>query len=266
MTIRKKTPPQIPGFEHLHSDIVLIPGYRGSKLYNPKTKTTSWLNLQIPFSSHSKGNLDLPLHITKHEPDQLIPHGIFQKIAFYKFYDSLIQHMDALSSQKNSSTPFRFHKFSYDWRRSNQATSDIFLEYLKQIYSTNGEKPIYIFAHSNGGLIALSVLHRAPHLIAGVIFAGTPFGGAPGIFHELKFGSPVLFNKRLQDPTTIFTFRTAFQLLPIKYNAFKNPLTGKDFYVDYFNSKEWLNSEWSDVIFEDTPRNLEIGTKEERIA
>ncbi|CAG8634567.1 61_t:CDS:2 [Dentiscutata erythropus] len=265
MTIRKKTPPQIPGFEHLHSDIVLIPGYRGSKLYNQKTKTTTWLNLQIPLSPHSKGNLDLPLQITKDEPDRFIPHGILQKIAFYKFYDSLIQHMDNLSSQKNSSS-FKFHKFSYDWRRSNQATSDIFLEYLKKIYAANGEKPIYIFAHSNGGLITLSVLHRAPHLIAGVIFAGTPFGGAPGIFHELKFGSPVLFNKKLQDPTTIFTFRTAFHLLPIKCNAFKNPVTGKDFYIDYFDSKEWLNSEWSDVIFEDTPRNLAIGTKEERIA
>src|SRR6266498_254026 len=309
----KKVVEEISGFEYIHSDIVIIPGFRGSRLVNEKTKRPGWISLSTPFLPHSKESIDLPLNITKHEQDRLIPDGIVQKVAWYKFYENLVNYLDDLSksrernlkkeekklkkkqnrealnlrenkqepppssssSSSNSSNttsstsinePFKLHKFSYDWRRTNEASTEMFIKFLQNIYNHNGNKKIYIVAHSNGGLISLSALHQHPHLIGGIIFAGTPFGGAPGIFGNLRHGIPLLFNKKLQDDAAHFALRTVFTLMPPKLDAFKDPYDlNKCANVDYFDVEEWKNSNWSYVINEDNPRYDELGSKQERI-
>jgi hypothetical protein len=286
MSFKKKVAEEIPGYEYIHSDIVLIPGFRGSKLVNEKSKRPVWLSLHTPFLPNSRESIDLPLHITKHEKDKLIPNGIVRKIAWYKFYVNIVNHLNYLSksrerklkkegnlnsssstlSDNNINQPFKLHKFSYDWRRTNEASTEVFIEFLQNIYNNNGNKKIYIIAHSNGGLISLSALHQQPHLIGGIIFAGTPFNGAPGIFGNLRHGIPLLFNKRLQDDAAHFALRTVFNLMPSKLDAFKDPNDlSKNANIDYFNIEEWKNSDWSLVINEDNPRYDELGSRQERI-
>ncbi|CAG8583303.1 4928_t:CDS:2 [Diversispora eburnea] len=247
-------PKIVPGFENLHSDIVIIPGFKGSRLFNTVTKNAGWLELHTPFLPYSKENIDLPLEIEKNEEHCLVPDGIFARVLWMKFYDTLIKHLEDLEikwnqdlqksfdeEKTNSKSPLRFHKFSYDWRRSNEAT------------------------HSNGGLITLSTLHQAPHLIAGAIFAGTPFHGAPGILRDLRFGSDTLFNKKIQDDAAFITFRPVLGFLPWNRIAFRDIDTNEDVYVDYFDIKEWLKNDWVNIIHEDNLRYLELGSKEKRI-
>jgi pimeloyl-ACP methyl ester carboxylesterase len=303
MTFKKKVVEEFLGYEYIHSDIVLIPGFRGSKLVDEKSKRPGWISLHTPFIPNSKESIDLPLHVTKHEHDRLIPGGIVKKVAWLKFYESLVNHLDDLTksrekrikkeekrfkkkerenveeipSSSSSATSsdnmsddinqqFRLHKFSYDWRRTNEASTEVFIEFLQNIYNNNGNKKIYIIAHSNGGLISLSALHQRPHLVGGIIFAGTPFNGAPGIFGNLKHGISLLFNKRLQDDASHFALRTVFTLMPSKLDAFKDPNDlSKNANVDYFDIEEWINSDWSLVINEDNPRYDELGSKQERI-
>ncbi|CAG8437698.1 8985_t:CDS:2 [Funneliformis mosseae] len=240
MTFKKKVVKEIPGFEYIHSDIVLIPGFRGSKLVNDKTKKTGWISLCTPFLPQSKESIDLPLNITKHEQDSI---------------NGTIIHQ-----------PFKLHKFSYDWRRTNESSTEIFIKFLQDIYNNNGNKKIYIIAHSNGGLISLSALHQHPHLIGGIIFAGTPFGGAPGIFGNLRHGISLLFNKKIQDDAAHFALRTVFSLMPPKLDAFKDQDDSTKYAnIDYFDVEEWKNSDWSLAINEDNPRYNELGTRQERI-
>ncbi|RHZ74357.1 hypothetical protein Glove_225g53 [Diversispora epigaea] len=302
------SPKIVPGFENLHSDIVIIPGFKGSKLHDTVTKTSGWLELQTPLLPYSRENIDLPLEIEKNEEHRLVPGGLFSKILWMKFYDSLIKYLENLEikynnnnnnnnnnnttknnkdlqesldamgdildalddkenfeEQTNSKSPLRFHKFSYDWRRSNEASVERFLEFLTEIYNNNNNNPIYVIAHSNGGLITLSTLHQAPHLIAGAIFAGTPFHGAPGIFRDIKFGSNILFNKKLQDDAAFLTFRTVFGFIPWNKVIFKDIETAENVHVDCFDINEWLRNDWINTIHKDNSRYLELGSKEKRI-
>ncbi|KAG9293881.1 hypothetical protein G9A89_019219 [Geosiphon pyriformis] len=259
-------PTEIPGFEYLHSDVILIPGFRASTLWDQERKKRVWLDLKLPFLPCSKESIDLPLDIIKNEPDRLIADGILTKILWTKYYDSLITHLKTLekSYQKEESV-FTFHTFSYDWRRTNEASVETFVAFVQKIYDKNGRKPVYVICHSNGGLIMLSSLHLQPHLFAGAIFAGTPFHGIPRIFLDLKMGYPILFNKRLQDVEAIFALRPEFGFLPWNLKAFKDHKTGEDVIVDYFDIDTWLKNDWTDIIQTDTKRSLELGTREERI-
>ncbi|CAG8591607.1 17_t:CDS:1 [Paraglomus occultum] len=263
-----KRPADIPGFSHIKGDVVLIHGYKGSKLYNTVSKRTVWVNLHTPLNPYSKETIDLPLHITGNEEDRIVAAKIMRKIAHYKFYDAIVTHLKAIQNSRklsNDEKSFRLHTFAYDWRRENDASVETFTDYLKDIYKNNGNRPIYVIAHSNGGLITLTTLHRHPHLFAGCIFAGTPFHGAPGIFWELKYGAPVLFNKRLQDKAAVFSLRTAYGFLP-PAAPFVDSITKEDIEIDHYDVEAWLNNDWTDVIHEETSRHLQLGTKEERIA
>ncbi|CAH1759578.1 7082_t:CDS:2 [Entrophospora sp. SA101] len=273
-------------------------GFRGSKLYNVKKKSHSWLSITTPFLPNSKENIDLPLNIIADEPDDVIADGILEEIGFIKFYKDLIVYIEELSQQHYKSylrenrksrksklmndsneslqqhqeaqlqnireengkeqlqdqqegykPPFKLHKFSYDWRRSNTSTTNKFLEFLRDIYSNNGQKPIYVIAHSNGGLITLSALHQQPELFAGCIFAGSLFHGAPGILHTFKYGDNILFNKRIHDEAAHFTLRSAYHFLPAQYDkVFKDSVSGE--YLsefDYFDVDCWKNCQLSNL-------------------
>ncbi|CAI2161962.1 15871_t:CDS:2 [Funneliformis geosporum] len=268
MTFKKKVVKEIPGFEYIHSDIVLIPGFRGSKLVNEKTKKTGWISLCTPFLPHSKESIDLPLNITKHEHDRLVPDGIIQKIAWQKFYENLVSYLDDLSKSREKKLKKEEKKLNNKLKQESSSAlqENIFIEFLQNIYNNNGNKKIYIIAHSNGGLISLSALHQHPHLIGGIIFAGTPFGGAPGIFGNLRHGISLLFNKKFQDDAAHFALRTVFSFMPPKLDAFKDQNDSTKYAnIDYFDIEEWKNSDWSFVINEDNPRYNELGTRQERI-
>src|SRR2546423_10166670 len=99
MNFRKKVE-EFPGYEYIHSDIVIIPGFRGSRLVDEKSKRPGWISLHTPFLPHSKESIDLPLHIDKNEQDRLIPGGLLRRVALYKFYESLVNHLDDLSKSR----------------------------------------------------------------------------------------------------------------------------------------------------------------------
>ncbi|CAI2164248.1 6877_t:CDS:2 [Funneliformis geosporum] len=223
MTFKKKVVKEIPGFEYIHSDIVLIPGFRGSKLVNEKTKKTGWISLCTPFLPHSKESIDLPLNITKHEHDRLVPDGIIQKIAWQKFYENLVSYLDDLSKSREK-------KLKKEEKKLNNK--------LKQESSSALQENVQ----------------------------GTPFGGAPGIFGNLRHGISLLFNKKFQDDAAHFALRTVFSFMPPKLDAFKDQNDSTKYAnIDYFDIEEWKNSDWSFVINEDNPRYNELGTRQERI-
>jgi pimeloyl-ACP methyl ester carboxylesterase len=89
------------------------------------------------------------------------------------------------------------------------------VEYLTQIKAETGRGTLVI-AHSMGGLVALHALSKSedPTLFTGIIFGSTPFAGTPNIFQPFRWGDSILFNKTICSPSTVFSFRSSFYLLP----------------------------------------------------
>ena len=73
---------------------------------------------------------------------------------------------------------------------------------------------VTVVAHSMGGLVLLACLQQGAPTVRKVIFAGTPFAGSPKIFPDFVRGDRAGRNRALLSPEALFTFASAFQLLP----------------------------------------------------
>ncbi|KAI8825168.1 Alpha/Beta hydrolase protein [Fimicolochytrium jonesii] len=153
-----------------------------------------------------------------------------------------------------SNGQFRFHPFAYDWRKEPESSSTALEAFLTDIYAKNGGQKITVIAHSMGGLIALSVVNRVPHLFKSVTFVGTPFGGVPLILWQLKRGTPFLAQRNLMTPDLHFGARTSFVFLPTDGKGLV--VDGKngedDYLVDFYNADEWIRNTLSETLSETT--------------
>ena len=161
----------------------------------------------------------------------------------------------------------RVERFPYDWRLPLDILADRLEEFLGKLFNDtqNPERPIRIFAHSMGGLVVRSLIHKNPQLWdqlmardgARFIMLGTPNQGAHSMVEALIGKSDTLRTLArldvVQDLQTILDiigeFRGALQLLPKP--GFED-VGGKQF-DDYFTVARWsaFKAEMKDFWFGD---------------
>ena len=147
----------------------------------------------------------------------------------------------------------RVERFPYDWRLPLDILADRLEEFLSKLFNDTKtpERPIRILAHSMGGLVVRSLIHKNPQLWdqlmardgARFIMLGTPNQGAHSMVEALIGKADTLRTlARLdiaQDLQTILDiigeFRGALQLLPKP--GFQD--VGGAQFDDYFSAGRW---------------------------
>lgn len=151
--------------------------------------------------------------------------------------------------------------FDYDWRQDNRESAKRLCALLDSLAAARGGRvKVNVVAHSMGGLIALHCLRYgtgddtgeptwagARH-VKRVVFLGTPFRGAPGMFDDFTLGTPVGRNRALLSPEALFTFPSAFQLLPAESDFFVDA-SGQPAPFDAYAPQAWVDGGWG--VFQD---------------
>ena len=216
---------------------IVLPGIMGSHLWRNETDRI-WFEL----SDIATGGLnDLRwTTATGASPGD----GISAEKLFDKLYGDLCEFVMATH---------HVERFPYDWRLPLDILADRFERFLRKILddSQNPQRPVRLLAHSMGGLVARSVIHKNPRLWdelmgregARFIMLGTPNQGAHSMVEALIGKSDTLRTlARLDlanDLQTILDiigeFRGALQLLPKP--GFQD--VGGAQFDDYFNAARW---------------------------
>jgi hypothetical protein len=260
--------------------LVMIHGFKGSHLKDSQTGRRAYVtrtgaaglltpSLALPMNwnfKKTKGKGKQKSEVAQ-EKDTLLPDGPIPSVLGVKVYSPF------LKLAKASGRPF--YPFAYDWRRDNNENSVLFERFLESVeekerlkildpieqttqskklserdlqrrkeqrdqLNIHGRVKIQIVAHSNGGLLTLSVLNRRPDLIHSVLFAGVPFGGGIGFMPDLHVGTPLGLNKKLLKPEVLFTFPTSFTFFSLDPNdsgLFESD--GTPIKADLYSIKEW---------------------------
>ncbi|MBL8952722.1 MAG: alpha/beta fold hydrolase [Myxococcaceae bacterium] len=175
---------------------VLVPGYRGSFLYDQNR-----LAYLEPAAAFRVGGESLGTCRGGMKP--LDPGGPMTKFTIWPYaFDVYGGFMEWGEAELPG-----FTAYGYDWRadlRYNGA----------QLCELIGARRANVVAHSMGGLVTMLAVQKCPEKIASVVFAGVPFYGAPGLFRDLFFGAPTNLNRALLSPEALWTFPATWQLLP----------------------------------------------------
>lgn len=191
--------------------LVFIPGTFGSLLYTVRAEeqvtdikddgkrpgalaptlhaeTCRWVNLQHGLGATSDIALPMAWNNGRQEwgAEPLVPTG-------------------CTLAKMNSYSPFMdwakhkwpegfFHPFSYDWRRDNMESTDLFIRHLEAVVMRHGCRAVVV-AHGNGGLIAFAAINERPDLVCGVVFCAASLGPSPASLFELNYGGGGKDNK-----------------------------------------------------------------------
>lgn len=185
---------------------VFVPGYKGSFLADDQGDRP-WLtpgaalsggdrSLALPFPGDHLGPHFGPLH----------PDGPMTRLSVLGIGEDVYLHFLEFAARSLPSPV----AFAYDWRQDIRESGRALCERIAQLHA----KRVTIIAHSMGGLVTLACLRQGAPSVQGVVFAGTPFLGSPKIFHDFVLGDSAGRNHALLSPEALFTFASAFQLMP----------------------------------------------------
>ena len=185
---------------------VFVPGYKGSFLAEASGEH-SWItpgqalgtgdrSLALPFPGQRGGARFGPLH----------PDGPITRISVLGIgEDVYLPFLEFAARSLPGVVPF-----AYDWRRDVRDSGRDLCATIEALKATR----VTVIAHSMGGLVTMHCLARGLSKIRRVVFAGTPFGGAPEIYKDLVRGDPVGRNRALLSAEALFSFTASWQLLP----------------------------------------------------
>lgn len=222
---------------------VFVPGYQGSFLEKQSDHELVWIT---PGDALSNGDVSLALPFegegkVRHY-GTLEPRGpVTRMIVLPALFDvQLYQPWLEFGAKRLPS----FMPFGYDWRQDIRDSGKVLCERLASLPS---KMRIDLVAHSMGGLVTLSCLRHAPPGVAErvdhLVFAGTPFQGAPGIFEDLQRGTTIALNKSLLDQQALLTFASAWQLAPRDADFFVDQ-SGAPAKVAAFDDDAWVKHGW----------------------
>jgi pimeloyl-ACP methyl ester carboxylesterase len=222
---------------------VFVPGYQGTFLEKQSDRELVWLtpgdaffdadvSLALPFEGEGKVR-----HFGTLEPRGPVTRMIVLPALFdVQLYQPWLE----FGAAKLPS----FLPFGYDWRQDVRDSGKLLCDRLA---SLPPRARIDIVAHSMGGLVTLSCLRHAPpeleERVDHLVFAGTPFRGAPGIFEDLQRGTTVFFNTSLLDQEALLTFSSTWQLLPGDAGFFADE-AGAPVQVGAFDEDAWVQHGW----------------------
>ncbi|HWU24320.1 MAG TPA: hypothetical protein VN086_01030 [Candidatus Paceibacterota bacterium] len=198
------------------SDILFLPGIKGSKLYedNPLCLIPSdscGIPLWLPLADATVPELFLD-NEGKSEKNIFVRDSVLLGSAFgQSFYDSFTHTLDQAKSDGAFGKEWNWKAVAYDWRLSlpdiihsglergsriyyGESTSTPYIsQELKKLAAESPSGKVTIIAHSNGGLVAKALIASlgdtlAAQLIDTVIFVGVPQSGAPRALGALLYG------------------------------------------------------------------------------
>lgn len=201
---------------HPISDVLFLPGIKGSKLYedNPLCLIPSdscGIPLWLPLADATAPRLFLDASGKSNE-NVFVRDGVLLGSAFgQSFYDSFTNMLDKAKSDDSFGNGWDWRAIAYDWRLSlpdiihsgvergsriyyGESTSTPYIpQELEQLASRSPSGKVTIIAHSNGGLVAKALIASlgntlAAQLIDSVIFVGVPQSGAPRALGALLYG------------------------------------------------------------------------------
>ena len=232
---------------------LLVPGYRGSFLVTEGSEPErAWLTVG---QALSRGERTLALPFPGQRPGPaygpLRPDGpLTQLSALFVSVDAYRSFMEFGRDRLPGFVPF-----SYDWRRDVRESAGALCARIEQLVAEGGgRRKVNIVAHSMGGLVTMHCLlhggaRAGEHPWAGaehvkrVVIIGTPFTGGPGIFDDLLVGTETMRNRALLAPEALFTFASAFQLLPTRGDFFVDA-EDKPVALDAFDPAVWRAQGW----------------------
>jgi pimeloyl-ACP methyl ester carboxylesterase len=217
---------------HKHP-VLFVPGYMGSELY--RNGEQIWLTgmqalgLATPdLSLNSPGLVEAKYPFT----ELRFLFGLFK-------YEVYADWMAFLREQK-AWVPY---VFAYDWRLSNNTHADALLDFLENISLRHAGGKVHVVGHSNGGVLALSVMNRKPELFASATLAGAPIRGGISFMEDLMPGLSTGLNAKITAPGVVGTFELPYSFFPRNYGTDPSGAlttsSGEILSVDFYKAQDW---------------------------
>lgn len=215
--------------------LVFVPGYMGSKLRDPITKETRWIDLsRIPLNPFQiEGWLDR-LMASLAWPSALEPAGILDDIVILQPWAKMEEYSrlrTALSGMGYKVDPARYaesdrdyFEFPYDWRQSNRDSGKQLAAALARWSEMRGGAKAWVIGHSNGGVVARWAIEKegAAAIVDRLFLFGSPYDGTPKAMRLVTSGIDTFLRMRfsilnIQERTRALfrSFPSAYQIIPV---------------------------------------------------
>lgn len=261
--------PDFDIYNELEGDILVLGGYRGSILKDPKTKKRTWIpvlkaglnirkvNIQLgPSDEDELRELDarkkvFDSNMSENAPDYptTYPDGMLTHIGPVDISRKLIKRL-------NSNPNVNARDWGYDWRLSPELiANDLHKEIVgiveKQSKRGNCKRGVILIAHSMGGIIAHGAMLKNPELVRAVIYAGTPMP-CSNILGPLRFSDSILLSRDILSCEANFFMRSSYVFLPPSWGGedsdgngggmclFRDLRNGKRYQIDFWDVKNWV--------------------------
>lgn len=182
--------------------IVFVPGIAGSELYSIDEKYVSDEERKTGMISSDKEFIGkriwIPLGYGKSELSELLN----IKNNAYGLQEGDLRYANLLTRHTGPAASYTLlidalikhfpdrpvYLFSYDWRKSNEITSEKLDAFIDSI-NEGGKLKVDLIAHSMGGLVSSHYLAKHDDKVDKYISFGTPYEGAPHAYNEMTNGN-----------------------------------------------------------------------------
>ena len=240
--------------------LVFVPGYMGSKLRDPVTQETRWIDLsRIPLNPFQiEGWLDR-LMADLAWPSALEPAGILDDIVILQPWAKMEEYSRlraALSGMGYKVDPARYaeserdyFEFPYDWRQSNRDSGKQLAAAIARWSEMRGGAKAWVIGHSNGGVVARWAIEKegAAALVDRLLLFGSPYDGTPKAMRLVTSGIDTFLRMRfsifnIQERTRALfrSFPSVYQIIPVDDPFLRG--TNNEV-LDPFDGAGWLPAE-----------------------
>lgn len=158
-------------------NLIFIPGVMGSLLHGKSLPGVWWIDALRGRDKIDRLGLAEDGGDPNEEADQVVPFDLdFTYEAFL---------LAAIKTRGFSPV-----KHPYDWRKPLLGSTESLARRVQEVWSSSGNQPVHMVAHSMGGLLARATLmeygHHIGKMLGGMVFLGTPHYGTPTIAYYLR--------------------------------------------------------------------------------
>jgi pimeloyl-ACP methyl ester carboxylesterase len=181
--------------------IVFVPGILGSKIDECRADGSQCTNIWGTIGAVTRRNVDLSLR-----SDRVYRTDVVESLFFTNVYGRAIDYIRAKAEfvGTDSIDDALVTVFHYDWRRSNSDNAKLLKKRICDVRANAAKSPIYIVAHSMGGLV--TKVWAARHAnepcsngekpeVTQIVFVATPHLGSPKAIKALADGYNILFDE-----------------------------------------------------------------------
>jgi hypothetical protein len=216
--------------------VILIPGIKGTKIYDSNTidNEVLWQDIRFNFEDFARTELSFEYNHQFYEEDfaTIVKPLRLEPLAYKEFWNRL-----------NPDYHYKF-VFPYDWRLPNKENArrlKDFLHYLiEKSKASSRVKTITHFdfvTHSMGNMpLRYYIKENGMKLVNKIIFVTPPFRGAPDAISALTLGQGLFFNKD-EIRKLARTLPALFELLPTYDYCSLDSENGQG--IDLWNKENW---------------------------